>query len=121
MRPVRGYKKSLGSHQNIIGSKKAAKKIDAVQIDNHAVIEEFDDEEQKLTDYAKLTPVELNLTHTKTLVAVNPQAEPNKIMYDYLERKNKINDSIDQLVMHFNFEGDYTHTSTGEYRVQEEI
>jgi hypothetical protein len=67
---------------------------------------------QKMTEYTRLSPAELNLTVTKTLVVVNPQAEPNKIMYDYIERKNKLNDSIDQLVTHFSLEGDYTHTSS---------
>lgn len=58
---------------------------------------------------------------TRTLVVVNPQAEPNKVMYDYLDRKNKINDNIDQLVIHFSLEGDYVHTSSNEYKIQEEI
>jgi hypothetical protein len=52
-------------------------------------------------DYARLSAAELNLTVTKTLVVSNPQAEPNRVMYDYLERKNKENDSVDQLIMHF--------------------
>ncbi len=42
-------------------------------------------------------------------------------MYDYYDRKNKVNDSVDQLVMHFSFEGDYVHTSSNEYKIQEEI
>ena len=63
----------------------------------------------------------MNLSINRTLVTVNPQAPPNKVMYDYLERKNKINDSIDQMVMHFSLEGDYIHTSHNEYKIQEEI
>ena len=51
----------------------------------------------------------------------NPQAEPNRIMYDYFDRKNKLNDSVDQLVSHFALEGDYIHTSSNEYKIQEEI
>lgn len=42
-------------------------------------------------------------------------------MYDYLERKNRVNDAIDQFVMHFSLEGDYIHTSSNEYKIQEEI
>lgn len=42
-------------------------------------------------------------------------------MYDYLERKNKTNDSIDQLIMHFSLEGDYIHTTSNEFKIQEEI
>ena len=42
-------------------------------------------------------------------------------MYDYLERKNKENEAVDQMVMHFRLEGDYIHTSTNEYKIQEEI
>lgn len=63
----------------------------------------------------------MNLTVTRTLVVSNPQAEPNRIMYDYLDRKNKVNDAVDQLVMHFSLEGDYIHTSSNEYKIQEEV
>jgi hypothetical protein len=42
-------------------------------------------------------------------------------MYDYLDRKNKENNSIDQLIVHFTLEGDYIHTSSNEYKIQEEI
>jgi len=42
-------------------------------------------------------------------------------MYDYLDRKNKANDTVDQLIMHLSLEGDYIHTSSNEYKVQEEI
>jgi len=37
-----------------------------------------------MPEYARLSPAELNLTVTRTLVVANPQAEPNRIMYDYL-------------------------------------
>ena len=76
---------------------------------------------QKIPEYARLSPAELNLTFTRTLVVSNPQAEPNRIMYDYFDRKNKINDSVDQLVCHFAIEGDYIHTSSNEYKIQEDI
>ena len=52
-------------------------------------------------------------------MTVNPQAPPNKVMYDYLERKNKINDGIDQMIMHFSLEGDYIHTGHSEFKIQE--
>lgn len=74
-----------------------------------------------MPEYARLSPAELNLTVTRTLVVSNPQAEPNRIMYDYLDRKNKVNDAVDQLVMHFSLEGDYIHTSSNEYKIQEEV
>jgi len=45
------------------------------------------------------------MTFTKSLVVVNPQAAPNKIFYDFHERTNKVNDSIDQLAIHFCLEG----------------
>lgn len=61
------------------------------------------------------------MTFTRTLVVSNPQAEPNRIMYDYFERKGKLNDSVDQMVMHFSLEGDYIHTASNEYKIQEEI
>jgi hypothetical protein len=72
-------------------------------------------------EYARLSPAELNLTVTKILVVSNPVAEPNRVTYDYLERKNKANDSVDQLIVHLSLEGDYIHTSSNEYKVQEEI
>jgi hypothetical protein len=123
MRPVRQQpKKSLGSNHNIMGIKKAAKKQEAIhQPEVNVVNEESDDEAKNIPEYARLTQAELNLSVNRNLVTVNPQAPPNKIMYDYLERKNKINDSIDQMVMHVSFEGDYIHTSHNEYKIQEEI
>ena len=69
----------------------------------------------------KLTAQELNMAYTRTLVVVNPQAPPNNLMYDYCERKPKLNDAIDQTVMHFSLEGDYIHTTSNEYKIQEEI
>jgi hypothetical protein len=68
-----------------------------------------------------LSAAELNLTVTRTLVVSNPSAEPNRIMYDYLDRKNKENNSVDQLIVHFALEGDYIHTASNEYKIQEEI
>jgi hypothetical protein len=63
-------------------------------------------------EYARLSAAELNLTVTRTLVVSNPQAELNRTMYDYLDRKNKENDAVDQLVIHFGLEGDYIHTGS---------
>ena len=61
------------------------------------------------------------MTVTRSLVAVNPQAQNNKVMYDYHERTNKLNDAIDQTVVHFSMEGDYIHTTSNEYKIQEQI
>jgi len=85
------------------------------------VNEEYDDEADKMPEYAKLTQQELNLAYNRTLVTVNPQAGPNKVMYDYGERNFKINDAVDQTVMHFSLEGDYIHTTSNDYKIQEEI
>jgi hypothetical protein len=52
------------------------------------------------------------MTVTRTLVAVNPQAPLNKISYDFNERVHKINDTVDNLAIHFSFEGDYVHTTS---------
>ncbi len=54
-------------------------------------------------------------------MVVNPQAEQNRVMYDYFERKNRLNDNIEHLVVHLSLEGDYIHTSSNEYKIQEEI
>ena len=61
------------------------------------------------------------MTFTKSLVVVNPQAAPNKLIYDFNERSNKVNDTIDQLAIHFCLEGDFIHTSSNEYKIQEQI
>lgn len=61
------------------------------------------------------------MSYTRTLVTINPQAPPNRIMYNYFERKNNNNDAIDQTVIHFCLEGDYIHTTTNEYKIQWEI
>ena len=52
------------------------------------------------------------MTYTRSLVVVNPHAAVNKVTYDFNERCNKTNDSIDQLAIHFSFEGDYIHTTS---------
>jgi hypothetical protein len=41
------------------------------------------------------------MTITRTLVAVNPQAPPNKLAYDFNERVYKVNDIVDNLSIHF--------------------
>jgi hypothetical protein len=41
------------------------------------------------------------MTITRTLVAVNPQAPPNKVSYDFNERVYKVNDIVDNLSIHF--------------------
>ena len=74
-----------------------------------------------MPEYAKLTAQELNMGYNRTLITVNPQAQPNKKMYDYHERKFKMNDAVDQTIMHFSLEGDYIHTTSNEYKIQEEI
>lgn len=76
---------------------------------------------QNLPEYARLTQQELNMTYTRSLVVVNPQAPKNKVLYDFNERANKVNDAIDQLAIHFCIEGDYIHTTSNEYKIQESI
>ena len=58
------------------------------------------------------------MTVTRTLVAVNPQAPPNRITYDFHERVNKVNDAADNLAIHFSLEGDYIHTTSAEFKTQ---
>lgn len=123
MRPIRQPgRKTITSNQNILGIKKAAKKPEVLhQPEVNVVNEEEDDDTKNVPEYARLTQAELNLSVNRTLVVVNPQAPPNKIMYDYNERKNKLNDGIDQMITHFSLEGDYIHTAHNEYKIQEEI
>lgn len=52
------------------------------------------------------------------MVAVNPQAPPNRVTYDYYERANKVNDAADNLAIHFSLEGDYIHTTSAEFKTQ---
>ena len=61
------------------------------------------------------------MTVTRSLVVVNPQAAPNRIIYDYHERQNKVNDSIDQLAIHLSIDGEYVHISSNEFKIQEQI
>lgn len=61
------------------------------------------------------------MTITRTLVAVNPQAPINKVVYDFYERNNKVNDAVDNLAIHFSMEGDYIHTTSAEFKTQEQI
>ena len=61
------------------------------------------------------------MTVTKSLVVINPQAAPNRIIYDYHERTNKVNDSIDQLAIHLSIDGEYVHISSNEFKIQEQI
>lgn len=56
---------------------------------------------QKLPDYARLSQQQLNMTFTRTLVAVNPQAPSNKVSYDFYDRAHKVNDAVDNLAIHF--------------------
>lgn len=32
-----------------------------------------------------------------------------------------MNDSVDQMILHFSLEGDYIHTTSNDYKIQEEI
>lgn len=52
------------------------------------------------------------MTVTRTLVAVNPQAPINKVVYDFAERAYKLNDAVDNLAIHFSMEGDFIHTTS---------
>ena len=61
------------------------------------------------------------MTITRSLVAVNPQAPANRVMYDYHERNNKMNDGIDQTAIHFSMDGDFIHTTSNEFKIQEQI
>lgn len=61
------------------------------------------------------------MAFNRNLVVVNPQAAPNKLTYNFHERTNKVNDSISQLAVHFCLEGDYVHTTSNDYKIQEQI
>lgn len=61
------------------------------------------------------------MTVTRTLVAVNPQAPPNRAIYDFYERNYKVNDVVQNLAIHFSLEGDYIHTTSAEFKTQEQI
>lgn len=61
------------------------------------------------------------MTVTRTLVAVNPQAPLNRVNYDFYERNFKVNDTVDNLAIHFSLEGDYIHTTSAEFKTQEQI
>ncbi len=52
------------------------------------------------------------MNFTRTLIAVNPKAPRNKVAYDFNERVYKVNDTVDNLAIHFSLEGDYVHTTS---------
>jgi dynein intermediate chain 1 len=58
------------------------------------------------------------MTYTRTLVAVNPQSPLNRVNYDFFDRTNKVNDTVDNLAIHFSMEGDYIHTTSAEFKTQ---
>lgn len=55
----------------------------------------------------------------RMLIPNNPQAPNNLVIYDFAERKYKIHDAVDQLIIHFSLEGDLIHVSSNEYKAQE--
>lgn len=73
-------------------------------------------------DIIRLTEKELNEDMpARMLIPNNPQAPGNIVLYDYAERKYKFSDTVEQLIIHFSLEGDLIHTSSNEYKAQEDI
>ncbi len=48
----------------------------------------------------------------RTLVAANPKAPHNKVAYNFNERVYKVNDTVDNLTIHFSLEVDYVHITS---------
>jgi dynein intermediate chain 1 len=53
-----------------------------------------------------LSPEELDKNVTKTLTFDNPNAPTNIAQFSYKDRQFKIDEMVDQLMIHFKFEGD---------------
>lgn len=91
MRPVRGQRKSAAGSSHNIAMKKQGKKPEVLHQPIEGIVQEEEEDDtqvklliiQKIPEYARLTPQELNMTYTRSLVVVNPQAPANKITYDF--------------------------------------
>ena len=93
------------------GEKKKGKK----QQEEQAASENMDQDDDLLNldqnanqgfDQEQLTAEERDATIIKTLTANNPQAPHNLTKYSFKDRFFKTEDSVDQLVFHFSFDGD---------------
>lgn len=80
----------------------------------------LDQNNQQGFDQEKLTPEELEASIIKTLNANNPLAPHNLTKYSFKDRAFKTEDYVDQLVFHFQFDGDVILKDSDEARDQEE-
>ncbi|CAD8183512.1 unnamed protein product [Paramecium octaurelia] len=70
----------------------------------------------------QLTEKELNEDMpSKMLIPNNPQAPKNITQYDYLQRKYKTDELVEQLIIHFRMDGEIIHKDSNESRIQEEL
>lgn len=69
----------------------------------------------------QLTQEEQDEVIIKTLTTNNPQAAHNLTKFSYKERNFKTDDFVDQLIMHFEFDGDLLLKDSDEARDQEEF
>ena len=80
--------------------------------------------EGKKDERIVLTDKELNEDMpSKVLMPNNPAAAKNLAYYDYLNRKFifKTEDNVDQLIVHFAYDGELIHKDSNEAKTQEEI
>lgn len=61
---------------------------------------------------------ELNEEHTRILVARNPQAPENIVRFNHKERTYKLIPQVDQLAVHFQFDGNLIHKDSEEGKRQ---
>lgn len=72
-------------------------------------------------DQEQLTQEEKDETVFKTLTSNNPQAPHNLTKFSYKERLFKTDDMVEQMVFHFQFDGDIVIKDSDEARDQEEF
>lgn len=70
-------------------------------------------------DILHLPPEELDKNVTKTLTFQNPQAPSNIAQFSQKDKQFKIDEMVDQLSLHFKFEGDILKKESEEANDQE--
>jgi dynein intermediate chain 1 len=72
-------------------------------------------------DQEQLTEEEKNENIFKTLTTNNPQAPHNLTKFSYKDRMFKTDDMVEQMVVHFHFDGDIIPKDSDDARDQEEF
>ena len=89
-------------------------------MDDDIDVMNMDQNNQQGFDQEQLTAEEKDANIIKTLNANNPVAPHNLTKYSFKDRQFKTEDTVEQLVFHFQFDGDVVLKDSDEARDQEE-